>query len=211
MIVGVTLPGTTDEQTEASLDELALLVDTAGADEVARLVQRATRAGSHVVHRQGQGRGAAPDLPRCRRRHRRVRQRAVAGAAVQPRETARPYRDRPHRGDPRHLRTERPHARGQGAGRAGAAALPPAATPAWRHRQTVPAARRCRCSVRQRRDEARGRSPAHHAPHHQARVRHEGSGGNTIAAAQESPRRADSPRSASSATRTPASPRCSTT
>ena len=40
VIVGVTLPGTTDEQTEASLDELALLVDTAGADEVGRLVQR---------------------------------------------------------------------------------------------------------------------------------------------------------------------------
>ncbi len=138
-----------------------------------------------MVHRQGQGRGAPPAVPRCRCRHRGVRQRVVAGAAVQPREAARPYRDRPHGGDPRHLRAERPHARGQGAGRAGAAALPPAATPAWRHRQTVAAARRCRCSVRQRRDEARGRSPTHHAPHHQARVRHEGSGGNAIAAAQE--------------------------
>ena len=42
VLVGVTLPGTTDDETEASLDELALLVDTAGADEVARLVQRRT-------------------------------------------------------------------------------------------------------------------------------------------------------------------------
>ncbi|MFZ1491188.1 MAG: GTPase HflX [Ilumatobacteraceae bacterium] len=40
VLVGVTLPGHTDGETEASLDELALLVDTAGADEVARVVQR---------------------------------------------------------------------------------------------------------------------------------------------------------------------------
>ena len=40
VIVGVTLPGMTDEETEESMDELAMLVDTAGADVVARLVQR---------------------------------------------------------------------------------------------------------------------------------------------------------------------------
>ncbi len=40
VLVGVTLPGENEESTEASLDELALLVDTAGADEVGRLVQR---------------------------------------------------------------------------------------------------------------------------------------------------------------------------
>ena len=40
VLVGVTLAGHTDEETEASLDELSLLIDTAGADEVARLVQR---------------------------------------------------------------------------------------------------------------------------------------------------------------------------
>lgn len=40
VLVGVTLPGATDEDTEASLDELALLIDTAGADEAGRLVQR---------------------------------------------------------------------------------------------------------------------------------------------------------------------------
>ncbi len=40
MLVAVALPGDTDESVDASLDELALLVDTAGADEVARLVQR---------------------------------------------------------------------------------------------------------------------------------------------------------------------------
>jgi GTP-binding protein HflX len=40
VLVGVTLPGHTEEDTEASLDELALLVDTAGADIVARVQQR---------------------------------------------------------------------------------------------------------------------------------------------------------------------------
>ena len=40
VLVGVSLPGSTDEDTDASLDELALLIDTAGADEAARLVQR---------------------------------------------------------------------------------------------------------------------------------------------------------------------------
>lgn len=40
VLVGVTSPGQSDDDTEASLDELALLVDTAGADEVARVVQR---------------------------------------------------------------------------------------------------------------------------------------------------------------------------
>ncbi len=40
VIVGVTLPGHTDMETDASLDELALLIDTAGADEAGRVVQR---------------------------------------------------------------------------------------------------------------------------------------------------------------------------
>ena len=40
VLVSAALPGDTDESVEASLDELELLVDTAGADVVARLVQR---------------------------------------------------------------------------------------------------------------------------------------------------------------------------
>jgi GTP-binding protein HflX len=40
VLVGVTLPGHSDAETEASLDELALLIDTAGADEVGRMMQR---------------------------------------------------------------------------------------------------------------------------------------------------------------------------
>ncbi len=40
VLVAVALPGDDDDAVDASLDELALLVDTAGADEVARMVQR---------------------------------------------------------------------------------------------------------------------------------------------------------------------------
>jgi GTP-binding protein HflX len=40
VLVGVMLPGADEDQTDASLDELELLVDTAGADVVARMVQR---------------------------------------------------------------------------------------------------------------------------------------------------------------------------
>ena len=40
VLVGVTIPPETVEETDASLDELGLLVDTAGADEVGRITQR---------------------------------------------------------------------------------------------------------------------------------------------------------------------------
>jgi GTP-binding protein HflX len=40
VLVGVTIPPGTDDETELHLDELGLLVDTAGADEAARVVQR---------------------------------------------------------------------------------------------------------------------------------------------------------------------------
>ena len=40
VLVGVAFPEVSDEQADASLDELAALVDTAGADEAARLTQR---------------------------------------------------------------------------------------------------------------------------------------------------------------------------
>ncbi|MBW3557740.1 MAG: GTPase HflX [Actinobacteria bacterium] len=40
VLVGVVLPGRTEDEVEAHLDELAQLIDTAGADVVARVVQR---------------------------------------------------------------------------------------------------------------------------------------------------------------------------
>ena len=48
VIVGVTLPGHTDDDTESGLDELELLIDTAGADVVARVVQRREIGRAHV-------------------------------------------------------------------------------------------------------------------------------------------------------------------
>ena len=40
VLVGVTMGGQTDDETEEGLDELSLLIDTAGADEAARITQR---------------------------------------------------------------------------------------------------------------------------------------------------------------------------
>ena len=56
VLVGVLFPGVTPDELDQQLDELALLVDTAGADVVARVVQRrdspdpATFLGSGKVH-----------------------------------------------------------------------------------------------------------------------------------------------------------------
>jgi len=58
VLVGVTLPGHTDGDTDAGLDELALLIDTAGADEVGRLVQRR----DHPDHTWFIGKGKAEEL-----------------------------------------------------------------------------------------------------------------------------------------------------
>jgi GTP-binding protein HflX len=58
VLVGVVLPGTDPETVEANLDELALLVDTAGADVVARTVQRRDRPDPATYV----GRGKAEEL-----------------------------------------------------------------------------------------------------------------------------------------------------
>ena len=58
VLVGVTLPGHTDGETEASLDELALLIDTAGADEAGRMVQRR----DHPDHTWFIGKGKVDEL-----------------------------------------------------------------------------------------------------------------------------------------------------
>ena len=61
VLVGVTLPGGTPAATEAGLDELALLVDTAGADVAGRVVQRRTAPDPATFL----GRGKAEELRRC--------------------------------------------------------------------------------------------------------------------------------------------------
>jgi GTP-binding protein HflX len=58
VLVGVTVPPARDAETEAHLDELALLVDTAGADEAARVLQRR----DHPDPATFVGRGKAEEL-----------------------------------------------------------------------------------------------------------------------------------------------------
>jgi GTPase len=58
VLVGVALAGTSLDDVEAGLDELALLVDTAGADVVARIVQRRDRPDAATFV----GRGKADEL-----------------------------------------------------------------------------------------------------------------------------------------------------
>ena len=78
VLVGVTIPPETVEGTEQSVDELALLVDTAGADEVGRVYQRRQSPDPPTYV----GKGKAEELrevgARHRLRHGRVRQRADA-------------------------------------------------------------------------------------------------------------------------------------
>ena len=115
---------------------------------------------------------------------------------------------RPHRGDPRHLRPERPQPGGQGPGRAGPAPLPPAA-PAGPGQRPQPAGRWHR-HPRSRRDPARGRPAPARAARPQARgraARHRPPPRHPAQGA--APSRA-SARWRSSATPTPASRRCST-
>jgi GTP-binding protein HflX len=58
ILVGVTVPPEREEETERHLDELALLVDTAGADEAARVLQRRERPDPATFV----GRGKAEEL-----------------------------------------------------------------------------------------------------------------------------------------------------
>ena len=58
VVVGVTFPGSDDDTTDASLDELTALIDTAGADVVARIVQKR----DHPDHTWFVGKGKAQEL-----------------------------------------------------------------------------------------------------------------------------------------------------
>ncbi len=58
VLVSVTLPPSTEADTDASIDELSLLIDTAGADEVGRVLQRR----DHPDHTWFVGKGKAEEL-----------------------------------------------------------------------------------------------------------------------------------------------------
>ena len=62
VLVGVVFPWTSPETVDADLDELALLVDTAGADVVGRVVQRRDRPDPATFVGRGKAAGAARDV-----------------------------------------------------------------------------------------------------------------------------------------------------
>ncbi len=156
VLVGVTVPPSTQAATEAALDELARLVDTAGADVVDRVMQRRDAPDPSTYL----GRGKAADL------------RAIClatdadtvvfdndlspGSTAQPRADPRPDGHRPHGGDPRHLRPERADARRAGSSGAGPSALPVAPPP--RSRAVL------QPTGRRHRDPGPGRDPARGGP-----------------------------------------------
>ena len=150
VLVGVTFPGSDDEATEASLDELAALIDTAGADEVGRMVQRR----DHPDHTWFIGKGKAAEL------HELCLE-VDADTVVFDNELspAQQYNLERLLGRTAIDRTavildifaqNAEHAGGQGAGRAGAAALPAPAPAARRSGQAVAAARWRRHALRWR-------------------------------------------------------------
>ena len=60
ILVGVVFPGLTNEMVDDELDELALLVDSAGADVVGRVVQRRDAPDPGHVRRARQGARRSP-------------------------------------------------------------------------------------------------------------------------------------------------------
>ena len=169
MLVGVVLPHATQAEAEAGLDELALLVDTAGADVVERILQRRAAPDPATYLGRGKAEELAAAVPGGRRRHRGLRRRALARPAAQPGVDPGSDGHRPHRGDPRHLRPERPDPRRAGPGGAGPAPLPPAA-PAGPGPVPQPTGRRHR-HPGPGRDQARGRPSPPGPPHEPARGR----------------------------------------
>ena len=119
VLVGVTLPPAHLDDTESSLDRLSLLVDTAGAEEAARIVTRRDRPDPAMFL----GKGKAEERERCASRSTPTPSCSTTSSRRRSSTTSRSRsadRDRSHRGDPRHLRSERPHPRRQGPGRAAA-------------------------------------------------------------------------------------------
>ena len=126
-----------------SLDELALLAESAGDVPVARVVARRKAPDAGLLRRLGQGRRAEGAGAAAPGRGGDLRPGAVARAAAQPRAPSRRRRRRPDDADPRDLRRARAEPRGQAAGRARAPAVPvdpagaalePPRAPARRHR-----------------------------------------------------------------------------
>ena len=89
LLVGTGVRHARREEAEASLDELALLADTAGAEPVRRELQRRTTPDPATYIGKGKAEELRELARRARRRRRDLRRRAHARAAAQPREAVR--------------------------------------------------------------------------------------------------------------------------
>ena len=104
------------------------------------LIQRRDRPDPATYIGSGKAKELRDIVSGTRRRHRHLRRRAHPGPAAPARGRRQGQGRRPHRADPRHLRPARPLQGGQGAGRAGPAAVPASAA-ARLGRVAVPAGR----------------------------------------------------------------------
>ena len=156
-MVGLSAPLARTEA-ERSLEELTGLAEAAEVRVELRVLQERARPGSGDVPGPREGGRSGGELRRGGSRSGRGRPRAVAGPAQEPRARAGLQGRGPHPAHPGHLRAAGADARGQAAGRAGAAAIPAPPTPGRRGRAV--AARRWHRDSRPGRDQARdGPSP----------------------------------------------------
>ena len=127
VLVGVVFSWSSLAQVEEDLDELELLVATAGADVVARVIQRRAEPDPATLL----GKGKAAELHEVALSYDAdtvvFDDGADARPAAESRARARKDGDRPDRGDPRHIRPERELPGGQGAGGARPPSLPASA------------------------------------------------------------------------------------
>ena len=145
------------------------------------------------------GKGKVEEIRRPRQnprsRHRGDGLRALAGAAAQSGKGLERQGARPHRPDPRNLRTARPHPRRRAAGRARASDLSEEPAGALLDPSRAPA-RRLRLPRRPRRDAARSRPPHDRGAARQDRSRARQGQAHPRAAPREPPPRALSDRRA---------------
>ena len=166
LAIGIVRDG---EHREDPLAELKELLRTAGVATAGELTQARAEPDPDRYLGRGQARRAEARDRGRRRQPGRLRRRAGAAPGAQPRAGARRAGDRPHRGDPRHLRRPRPHGRGQAPGRAGAARVQPRP-----HAGAVdaPRAPRRRAHGRRHRHPGSGRVPDRDRPPPGARPDH---------------------------------------
>ena len=132
VLVGVVFGSSSITEVEADLEELALLVETAGADVVTQVIQRREQPDPATFL----GRGKVEELKRISEEYDAdtvvFDDEFLSGSTTEPRADPWTHRDRQNSGDPGHLRPERPESRRKGASRVGSFELQaPAPAGSW--------------------------------------------------------------------------------